>query len=54
MQHKKQLPQPPVRHEWLTAFVMSFLALPFIALLFVCAYGFIIWFAQMFYWGPPT
>ena len=46
--------KPPKRHEWLSALVMAFLALPFIALLFICAYGFINWFGQMLFWGPPT
>lgn len=44
----------PVRREWLSALVMAFIALPFIALLFLCAYGFIVWFGQIFFWGPPS
>lgn len=50
MQTKEQ----PTKREWLTALVMSFIALPFIAVLFVCAYGFIVWFGQLLFWGPPT
>ncbi len=55
---EQQLPesnkQQPKRREWLSALVMAFVALPFIALLFLCAYGFIVWFGQMWFWGPPS
>ena len=44
----------PVKHQWLSALIMSFVALPIIAVLFLCAYGFIVWFGQMLFWGPPT
>ncbi|TXD98459.1 hypothetical protein ES754_06000 [Psychrobacter frigidicola] len=56
MKHEQQLQtqEPPVRREWLSALVMAFIALPFIALLFICAYGFIVWFGQMWFWGPPS
>ncbi len=56
MAHEKQLQskEQPIKREWLTAFLMSFIALPIIALLFLCAYGFIVWFGQMWFWGPPT
>lgn len=46
--------EQPVKRQWLSALVMSFIALPLIAILFVCAYGFIVWFGQMLFWGPPT
>lgn len=49
-----QSKERPIKREWLTALLMSFIALPFLAILFVCAYGFIVWFGQMFFWGPPT
>ena len=49
-----QTQQQPVRREWPSALIMAFVALPFIALLFLCAYGFIIWFGQMLFWGPPS
>ena len=49
-----QTQQQPVKHQWLSAMVMAFIALPFIALLFLCAYGFIVWFGQMWFWGPPS
>ncbi|WP_227674528.1 periplasmic nitrate reductase, NapE protein [Psychrobacter jeotgali] len=56
MSLEKQLKREegPVKHQWLSALVMAFIALPFIALLFVAAYGFIVWFGQMLFWGPPT
>jgi nitrate reductase NapE len=56
MKPEQQLPtqQPAVRREWLSALVMAFFALPVIAILFICAYGFVVWFGQMWFWGPPT
>lgn len=57
MPHEKQLQtqeQQPVKHQWLSALVMAFIALPIIAGLFFAAYGFIIWFGQMWFWGPPS
>lgn len=53
---EKQLKQEqqPIKHEWLTAIIMAFVALPIIALLLLCAYGFIVWFGQMWFWGPPS
>lgn len=44
----------PIKNQWLSALIMAFIALPFIALLFLCAYGFIVWFGQMLFWGPPS
>lgn len=57
MPHEKQLKQKdqqPVKRQWLSALVMSFIALPIIAALFLAAYGFIVWFGQMWFWGPPS
>lgn len=57
MSQNKPLPlqqEEPIKREWLTALVTSFIALPIIAILFLCAYGFIVWFGQMWFWGPPT
>lgn len=44
----------PIKRQWLSAFIASFVALPIIALLFLCAYGFIVWFGQILFWGPPS
>lgn len=56
MQYEKRLQEKeqPIKNQWLSALVMAFIALPFIALLFLCAYGFIVWFGQMLFWGPPS
>ncbi len=56
MPHEKQLQQQeqPIKRQWLSALVMSFIALPIIAALFLAAYGFIVWFGQMWFWGPPS
>ena len=40
--------------EWRRALLLAFVGLPVVALLAVCAYGFIIWFMQILCWGPPT
>ena len=56
MQYEKRLQEEeqPIKNQWLSALVMAFIALPSIALLFLCAYGFIVWFGQMLFWGPPS
>lgn len=46
--------QSSSKHSWLTAFVLSFIALPLLAFLLICAYGFLVWFGQIFFWGPPN
>lgn len=40
--------------EWRRALLLAFVGLPFVTLLAVCAYGFIIWFMQILFWGPPN
>lgn len=46
---------PPSRGaEWRRALLLAFVGLPFFAILCVCAYGFVIWFMQILFWGPPT
>lgn len=39
--------------EWRRALLLAFVGLPIVTLLAVCAYGFIIWFMQILFWGPP-
>ncbi|NLB31915.1 MAG: hypothetical protein GX822_09735 [Alcaligenaceae bacterium] len=39
--------------EWKRFLLMGFIVLPIFTLLLICAYGFAIWFGQMFFWGPP-
>ena len=40
--------------EWRRALLLAFVGLPFVTVLAVCAYGFIIWFMQILFWGPPN
>lgn len=40
--------------EWRRCLLLAFVGLPVFALLCVCAYGFVIWFMQILFWGPPT
>lgn len=46
-------PPPSAAQEWRRALLLAFVGLPVVALLSVCAYGFIIWFMQILFWGPP-
>lgn len=47
--------EPPLSAaaEWCRALLLAFVGLPIVTLLAVCAYGFIIWFMQILFWGPP-
>ena len=40
--------------EWKRFFMLGFVGLPIAILLAVCAYGFIVWFMQILFWGPPN
>lgn len=40
--------------EWKKFLLMAFVVFPIAALLLICAYGFIVWFGQMLFWGPPS
>lgn len=40
--------------EWRRVLLLAFVGLPIVTLLAVCAYGFIIWFMQILFWGPPN
>lgn len=40
--------------EWRRLLLLAFVGLPIVTLLAVCAYGFIIWFMQILFWGPPN
>ena len=39
--------------EWRRVLLLAFVGLPIITLFAVCAYGFVIWFMQILFWGPP-
>ena len=39
--------------EWKRFLLMGFIVLPIFTLLLICAYGFVVWFGQELFWGPP-
>ncbi len=39
--------------EWKRFLLMGFIVLPIFTLLLICAYGFVVWFGQMLFCGPP-
>lgn len=39
--------------EWKTFFFLTICLFPALSIMLVCAYGFSIWFLQMFVMGPP-
>ena len=39
--------------EWKRFLLMGFIVLPIFTLLIICAYGFVVWFGQELFWGPP-
>ena len=39
--------------EWKRFLLMGFIVLPIFTLLVICAYGFVVWFGQELFWGPP-
>lgn len=41
------------KSEWKKFLLLAFVALPLVALLAICAYGFVVWFGQILWWGPP-
>ena len=51
-QHSLQ-PDDKKVSEWKRFLLMGFIVLPVFTLLLICAYGFAVWFGQMFFWGPP-
>lgn len=53
---KQDTSHPPLStfSEWKRFLLLAFIGLPIVALLFICAYGFLVWFGQIFFWGPPS
>lgn len=41
------------KKDWRNFLLLSLVGLPITTVLLICAYGFIIWFMQIFFWGPP-
>lgn len=40
--------------EWRRFLLLAFAGLPVVFVLLVCAYGFLVWFGQILFWGPPS
>lgn len=53
---KQDVDQKPLSafSEWKRFLLLAFVALPVVALMCICAYGFVVWFGQMLFWGPPS
>ncbi|PSJ80449.1 periplasmic nitrate reductase, NapE protein [Neisseria iguanae] len=50
----KQINLPvTAKSEWKRFLLLAFVALPVVALLLICTYGFIVWFGQILWWGLP-
>lgn len=39
--------------EWRRFLLLAFAGLPVVFVLLVCVYGFLVWFGQILFWGPP-
>ncbi|MBP6562097.1 MAG: hypothetical protein KA214_01335 [Neisseriaceae bacterium] len=44
----------PKKSQWRQFLLLAFVGLPVVMLLSLCAYGFVVWFAQMMFFGPPS
>ncbi|MFA7428555.1 MAG: hypothetical protein WCZ23_00190 [Rhodospirillaceae bacterium] len=42
------------RREFLSFILLAFVALPMVMFGAIAAYGFIVWFLQILFFGPPT
>lgn len=40
--------------EWKRFLLLALVGLPIVTVALICAYGFIVWFGQMVFWGPPS
>lgn len=40
--------------EWTKFLSLAFVACPVVAFLMICIYGFVVWFGQILFWGPPA
>ncbi|WP_054432212.1 MULTISPECIES: hypothetical protein [Achromobacter] len=40
--------------EWAKFLSLAFVACPVVAFLMICVFGFIVWFGQILFWGPPA
>lgn len=40
--------------EWKRFLLLALVGLPIVTVGLICAYGFIVWFGQILFWGPPS
>ena len=45
---------PSCAHDVRNILFLLVFVFPLVIVLAVCAYGFLVWFGQMLFWGPPT
>ncbi len=45
---------PTARKEWKNFLLLALIGLPIVTLGLICAYGFVVWFGQILFWGPPS
>ena len=43
-----------VRREVTSFLLLAFIILPVVMVGAIAAYGFVVWFLQIWFWGPPT
>ncbi|XXQ68248.1 periplasmic nitrate reductase, NapE protein [Neisseriaceae bacterium B1] len=53
MNDKTIKPELPSKQEWKQFLMLACIILPVLTLLVICAYGFLVWFGQILWWGPP-
>ncbi len=42
------------KSEWPKALLLAFIGLPITMTLLIAAYGFVVWFLQILFFGPPS
>ncbi len=42
------------KNEWPKALLLAFIGLPITMVLLIAAYGFVVWFLQILFFGPPS
>lgn len=43
-----------IRREVSSFLLLAFIILPIVMVGAIAAYGFVVWFMQIWFWGPPT
>ncbi|MBP6115958.1 MAG: hypothetical protein KBC57_03655 [Neisseriaceae bacterium] len=44
----------PKRTQWRHFLLLALVGLPIVMVLSLCAYGFVVWFSQILFFGPPS